>query len=207
MRRLRGRLRCAAQAAGRREHGADRRQCAQAAVVDGLPAALRGKTLEFFPETGEVIDTAALASGRRPGKATPGRRNVPLVDAAQRRAPRSCRWCWPAGDAGLAHAERQGAVGQWPTVAAAAGVSPALRGSAAQQCRAPLPRHRLTFVAALLGALLGGLLLNLMPCVFPVLAIKVVGFTRHADDRRGHRLSGAGLHRRRDGLLRWPWAR
>jgi thiol:disulfide interchange protein DsbD len=48
----------------------------------------------------------------------------------------------------------------------------------------------LTIAAALLGALLGGLLLNLMPCVFPILAIKVVGFTRHADDRRGHRLSG-----------------
>ena len=32
--------------------------------------------------------------------------------------------------------------------------------------------------------MLGGLILNLMPCVFPILAIKVVGFTRHADDRR-----------------------
>ena len=30
--------------------------------------------------------------------------------------------------------------------------------------------------AALLGALLGGMILNLMPCVFPVLALKVVGF-------------------------------
>jgi thiol:disulfide interchange protein DsbD len=29
-----------------------------------------------------------------------------------------------------------------------------------------------------------------MPCVFPVLAIKVVGFTRHASDRRGHRIAG-----------------
>ena len=30
-----------------------------------------------------------------------------------------------------------------------------------------------------------------MPCVFPVLAIKVVGvFTRHAQDRRAHRISG-----------------
>ena len=27
--------------------------------MPGLPAALRGKTLEFFPETGEVIETAA----------------------------------------------------------------------------------------------------------------------------------------------------
>jgi thiol:disulfide interchange protein DsbD len=26
--------------------------------------------------------------------------------------------------------------------------------------------------------------------VFPVLAIKVVGFARHADDRRAHRISG-----------------
>ncbi|HWI83202.1 protein-disulfide reductase DsbD family protein, partial [Ramlibacter sp.] len=31
---------------------------------------------------------------------------------------------------------------------------------------------------------------NLMPCVFPILAIKVVGFTRHAGDRRGHRQAG-----------------
>jgi thiol:disulfide interchange protein DsbD len=34
------------------------------------------------------------------------------------------------------------------------------------------------------------MILNLMPCVFPVLAIKVVGFTQHANDRRGHRISG-----------------
>ncbi|MCB2069724.1 MAG: protein-disulfide reductase, partial [Ottowia sp.] len=37
---------------------------------------------------------------------------------------------------------------------------------------------------------LGGMVLNLMPCVFPVLAIKVLGFARHADDRRAHRVSG-----------------
>jgi len=29
-----------------------------------------------------------------------------------------------------------------------------------------------------------------MPCVFPVLAIKVLGFARHGDDRRAHRISG-----------------
>ncbi len=29
-----------------------------------------------------------------------------------------------------------------------------------------------------------------MPCVFPILAIKVVGFTQHASDRRGHRIAG-----------------
>ena len=34
--------------------------------------------------------------------------------------------------------------------------------------------------AALLFALVGGLLLNLMPCVFPVLGIKIMSFARHA---------------------------
>jgi len=38
---------------------------------------------------------------------------------------------------------------------------------------APLPG--LDFWGALLGAFLGGLILNLMPCVFPVLALKAVG--------------------------------
>ncbi len=29
-----------------------------------------------------------------------------------------------------------------------------------------------------------------MPCVFPVLAVKVLGFARHGEDRRGHRIAG-----------------
>jgi thiol:disulfide interchange protein DsbD len=37
---------------------------------------------------------------------------------------------------------------------------------------------------ALLLALAGGALLNLMPCVFPVLSLKVLGFAHHAHDRR-----------------------
>jgi thiol:disulfide interchange protein DsbD len=84
--------------------------------------------------------------------------------------------------------------GEWPAVAAAPGVSPALlaalRGETGGTARPAPSGPSLTLVAALLGALLGGLILNLMPCVFPILAIKVVGFTRHADDRRGHRVAG-----------------
>ncbi len=37
-----------------------------------------------------------------------------------------------------------------------------------------------TFMAALIGAFLGGMLLNLMPCVFPVLGLKVLGFVEQA---------------------------
>ena len=46
-------------------------------------------------------------------------------------------------------------------------------------------------MAALLFALIGGLLLNLMPCVFPVLGIKVMGFVEHAHgDERAMKLQG-----------------
>jgi thiol:disulfide interchange protein DsbD len=52
--------------------------------------------------------------------------------------------------------------------------------------------EQLSFAEALLFALLGGLILNLMPCVFPVLAMKAAAFARLA----GHERSAM----RRDGL-------
>ena len=58
------------------------------------------------------------------------------------------------------------------------------------------------------GRLAGGLiLLNLMPCVFPVLAIKVVGFTRHAQDRRAHRISGLAYTAGVVLVFSWRWVR
>jgi thiol:disulfide interchange protein len=65
------------------------------------------------------------------------------------------------------------------------------RAAPPPQCRQPRRRPSPSpSLAALLGALLGGLILNLMPCVFPVLAIKVVGFAQHAQNRRAHRIRG-----------------
>ncbi|MFI5000664.1 MAG: protein-disulfide reductase DsbD family protein [Reyranellales bacterium] len=52
--------------------------------------------------------------------------------------------------------------------------------------------EKLTLVEALLFALLGGLILNLMPCVFPVLAMKAASFARLAGQARSEM--------RRDGL-------
>jgi len=49
----------------------------------------------------------------------------------------------------------------------------------------------LSLLAALGFALFGGLLLNLMPCVFPVLSLKVLGFVEHSgDDRATLRMHG-----------------
>jgi thiol:disulfide interchange protein DsbD len=92
-------------------------------------------------------------------------------------------------------------LGTWPAATSMAAVSPALEAAlkanaanaapaAGMAVPAPNGASALTLGAALLGALLGGLILNLMPCVFPVLAIKVVGFTQHGQDRRTHRISG-----------------
>jgi thiol:disulfide interchange protein/DsbC/DsbD-like thiol-disulfide interchange protein len=41
----------------------------------------------------------------------------------------------------------------------------------------------------LVFAFLGGLILNLMPCVFPILAMKAVAFARHAGQGGGHAVS------------------
>ena len=48
--------------------------------------------------------------------------------------------------------------------------------------------------AALLAALLGGLLLNLMPCVLPVLSLKVMDLLRHAGSDRRQALRHAGAY-------------
>lgn len=48
------------------------------------------------------------------------------------------------------------------------------------------------FIAALLGALIGGMILNLMPCVLPILAIKVLSLAAHSGDVRLYRRHSAG---------------
>ncbi|MDO8448990.1 MAG: protein-disulfide reductase DsbD family protein [Rhodoferax sp.] len=159
--------------------------------VAGLPAALQGKTLEFFPETPEVIETAAKWTQDWQGALWTAR--VPLSEQRSQSPA-----VMPLVLVTQADGQRQGfvtqarVVGNWPQVAAAAGVSPAL-AAALKANASPGPANPavpLALWAALAGALLGGLILNLMPCVFPILAIKVMSFTRHANDRRGHRVSG-----------------
>ena len=160
-------------------------------TVHHLPVALRGQELAFFPETGEVIDNGAAWSQAWKGAAWTAR--IPL--SPQRSASPSVM---PVvlGYGGDGWRTELQVVGSWPQAAAPATVSPALEqalrenAAAAGAGTSAAGGGSIGFAAALLGALLGGLILNLMPCVFPVLAIKVVGFTRHADDRRGHRIGG-----------------
>jgi len=82
----------------------------------------------------------------------------------------------------------------WPPLAQAApaplpslGSGTVTSGPAATAAPA---KPALGLALALALALAGGMLLNLMPCVFPVLSLKVIGFARHAEDRRGLLLGG-----------------
>jgi thiol:disulfide interchange protein/DsbC/DsbD-like thiol-disulfide interchange protein len=152
--------------------------------VDGLPSELQGQTLEAFPELSEVINPSAPWKQSWLG----ARWSAELPLAAERtNQPRLIPVV-------LTHKDQGWRVelpvnGNWPkTIEPAALTNPS--AAYTDNAALPAPAVSYSFVAALIGALIGGLILNLMPCVFPVLAIKVLGFTRHANDQRSHRFSG-----------------
>ncbi len=168
--------------------------------VAGLPAQLRGQSLQLFPETAEVLHNATTLNkdwtqtwGGPDGAVWTAL--VPL--SAQRSAsPTVMPIVLATQDGTLAYRSEATVLGSWAPVAPPALVPPALEAAlkanaASQQTPvdasgAPLPQpgagaaNALGLLPALLLALLGGMILNLMPCVFPVLAIKVMGFTQQA---------------------------
>ena len=152
--------------------------------VDGLPAAWQGKTLSFFPETAGVINNAAVLQSRWQGRQWQA--TVPL-DAQRSASPTVVPTV-------LRLSQDQGSVvvnlavtGPWPAVAAPAPF-PGLDGAAVDR---PLPAAAPVSLSwALLLALAGGALLNLMPCVFPVLSLKMLAVAGHGADRRALLASG-----------------
>ncbi len=151
--------------------------------VSGLPAAWQGQALHLFPETAGVIDNAAPAKASWVGGAWSAR--VPLDP--QRSAAPAVMPVVLAAPGQAAGALLQVAVTTpWPAAAPAPAPLPALTdGAVPAAAPAVGPPAAAGFGLALLLALAGGALLNLMPCVFPVLSLKVLGFATHADDRRG----------------------
>ena len=152
--------------------------------LSGLPASVTGQQLEFFPETAEVIETSGKWTQAWEG--TTWNAQVPL-SPYRTQSPGVMPIVVTHGGKGWAI--KAPVTGTWPATAAPAALSPALqealRSNAVSQS-APTAG----IGAALFAALLGGLILNLMPCVFPVLALKVVGFTKHAADQRARRTDG-----------------
>jgi thiol:disulfide interchange protein DsbD len=174
-------------------------------VSDDLPSAWRGKTLEIFPETTAIIQPGAPWEQRWEG--TTWHARLPL--STDRSTSPSVLPVVLGAQQGLAHGQAAAAgvrvelpvSGTWPAVVSNTGISPALQAALDQQAEQAASSTKTvtpdvsSWWVALVGALLGGLILNLMPCVFPVLAIKVLAFTQHhgpdaAQVRRAHRLAG-----------------
>ncbi len=175
--------------------------------IPGLPASLRGKTLEFYPENADTFKHAA-ESGKDwkqywDGEVWVGE-NMPLSDMRGETAVQlAVVLALPPAEraAALQRGESTGwrselaVQGRW-SAPALAGVSPALAAAleanktASQPATTGNTAAAGSLWAALLGGLIGGLILNLMPCVFPVLAIKVLGFSGHGQNRHAQKLSG-----------------
>jgi thiol:disulfide interchange protein len=172
-------------------------------ALANLPAAWRGQTLEFFPETAGLIEPGAAWTQAWDGDRWTAR--VPL-SAHRSEAPAELALvvaqAQPPGEGAGSPGVRLSVPvqGAWPAVAALPAPVPdatqaalvaALADNAARAASAPAATHLpASLWAALLGALIGGMILNLMPCVFPVLAIKVLAFAQHADDKAAHRANG-----------------
>ena len=175
---------------------------------DALPHSWRGKTLTVFPEMPNIIEPGAAWTQTWSDAGWTAR--MPL--AAMRTESPAQLAVVIADNEGLAHGQAAEAGvkltlpvgGAWPAAQPMPdGLSPALAAALEKNAAEPSPAQAVadsrSLLAALLGAFLGGLILNLMPCVFPVLAIKVLAFTQHGDPkdpavaaqvRASHRASG-----------------
>lgn len=170
--------------------------------IEGLPTHWRGQAVSVLPEAAELVDLGAPMQANWDGSVWQAQ--LPL--SPQRDSS-------PSELAVVLHLESgseaalRGVLavqGSWPPVATAskavpAALSAALAANQTNQTASAAPPGEGSdfsgnrFVWALLGALLGGLILNLMPCVFPVLAIKLLSFSRHAGEHGARHLRAQGL--------------
>jgi thiol:disulfide interchange protein/DsbC/DsbD-like thiol-disulfide interchange protein len=156
--------------------------------VSGLPSALQGRTLSVFPENPEVIESAAEQHPRASQSWQGDVWTVQLPLSSLRLTdPKQLGFLLISGEG----TQRQGvavstAITQaWPAVSElAVNQTPAVNNAPTES------EGTLGFGLALVGAFIGGLILNLMPCVLPVLAIKLLGFAQHSRAHRAHRVAG-----------------
>ena len=167
--------------------------------IQGLPAAVQGRALKAYGQSPEVLASGLGLAGPsgtwQNGQwqldaplhtfrsSTPNTVGLLLVDDS---TPMPQAWTvqlkiqgdWPALPT--------------PTAPVAAETKPSASSATAQASNSLPPASTWALLSAMLGALLGGLLLNLMPCVLPVLAIKLLSLSQPsvtAAMRRGIGLS------------------
>ncbi len=125
----------------------------------------------FFPEAQQVIDHARPQTLLR----TADGYRLEMVPAPSAATPETVEGVLVVEHAGGSSAVRLTATPQALTAALPPG-TPVIPG-------APPASGSTSVLGALLLAFVGGMILNLMPCVLPVLSLKIMAFVQHAGDR------------------------
>ncbi len=144
--------------------------------------ALKGVDLSeayFFPNAGDVIDHAKPQAIER----GPEGLTLTLVGSPLPGTSPTGRLAGVLEVAGKAY-ELDLPLGPLPAKASGLGPPPAKAGPAAT------PGADLGLIAAIGFAIIGGLILNLMPCVFPILAMKAASLAAHAHERKEAQAQG-----------------
>jgi len=135
--------------------------------------------LQFFPYAENLVEPSGAQRQARDGDGYS--LALPVSSTFVARPDRLAGVIAAAGGfAGGAHAATLDAAF---TGTVAAGPKPTLAAAPALNLAPPPADDKLTLALALVSAVLGGLILNLMPCVFPVLSLKVLGFATQHDSR------------------------
>ena len=176
--------------------------------IAGLPDSWHGRALTLFPITPDIVVNTLSAPQRAAAQWKAGVWSTDWPVSPERMdSPPQLRWLLTldgqSAAAGPSFDITTPVIGHWPAVtptAVPAALQQALQANASGAAPSPVGHATATlaparlamtlWLGALLGAFLGGLLLNLMPCVFPILAIKVLGFAQPGHSRRQHLWAG-----------------
>ncbi len=151
--------------------------------ITGLPASLQGQRLDIFPMQGDLLEASAErhAQAQQSWQGDVWTATLPVSSMRVTQPPRF--------DLLLSHGEGASRTA-WQAPVSVQGPWAEPAPPVASVALPPSSTSDLGLGAALLGAFLGGLILNLMPCVLPVLAIKVLSFTRPHTHPWAHRIAG-----------------
>ena len=189
--------------------------------IGGWPPGWSGQAIELFPELNEVVESSAerhpqarqswqgaVWTAELPLSALRSiePRKLPLLLVTQTGGSRQglhvelpVSGRWPAQAPLSSPVPPPSAPSLAPLTQSAGSAQPGITGAAAASPsraaeRTPIDDRGtdLTWWGAVLGAFLGGLILNLMPCVLPVLAIKALHLARPDTPARVRRVEGWG---------------
>ncbi len=150
-------------------------------TLDGLEAAAEPAQWQWFPETPEVFANGAQPKWQR------------STDGWQASWQKSEYFTALPTNIALVSVDSSGTARRFVAanaVAAAPGTAAAPSVAASPPAGQAADSSSPGLLPALLFALLGGLILNLMPCVFPVLSIKAMGALESSDNRAELRRHG-----------------